>query len=232
MKMIGMSVRSASCCCSSRPLSPGSVTSSTRQQGTVARGRDRNSCADANVSGRQPALLISSSSDSRTETSSSTTKTIDVTSGMVTTSIERQTIAERHSIRRACDVRCARSSSCLPHPKRGVECVEQGRFAERLEQALDGPIARAGADGSSRRRCAVMKTIGISCRRRISSCCRSGPDMPGIATSRIRQLVSPTTSDARNASADENACGGKAELPQQVWQRLAHGLVVVDDRHE
>ena len=57
MKMIGMSVRSASCCCSSRPLSPGSVTSSTRQLGTAARGRDRNSCADANVSGCQPALL-------------------------------------------------------------------------------------------------------------------------------------------------------------------------------
>src|ERR687892_2769001 len=29
--------------------------------------------------------------------------------------------------------------------------------------------------------------------------------MPGIATSRIRQLVSLTASDARNASADENA---------------------------
>ena len=37
---------------------------------------------------------ISSSSDSRTETSSSTTKTIDVTSGMVTTSIERAAVAE------------------------------------------------------------------------------------------------------------------------------------------
>ena len=35
MKMIGISVRSASCCCSSRPLRPGSVTSSTRQHGTV-----------------------------------------------------------------------------------------------------------------------------------------------------------------------------------------------------
>src|SRR5215510_778458 len=82
MKMIGMSVRSASCCCSSRPLSPGSETSSTRQHGTVARGRARNSCGDANVSGFQPALLISSSSDSRTEMSSSTTKTVAVTSGM------------------------------------------------------------------------------------------------------------------------------------------------------
>ena len=54
----------------------------------MERGRERNSCADANVSGCQPAVLISSSSDSRTETSSSTTKTIGVTSGMVTTSID------------------------------------------------------------------------------------------------------------------------------------------------
>jgi Carboxypeptidase regulatory-like domain len=80
-------VRSASCCCSSRPLSPGSDTSSTRQQGTVARGRDRNSRGDANVSGFQPALLISSSSDSRTEMSSSTTKTMGETSGMARTPI-------------------------------------------------------------------------------------------------------------------------------------------------
>ena len=34
-------------------------------------------------------------------------------------------------------------------------------------------------------------------------------DMPGIAMSRIRQLVSPTTSEARNASADENAWESK-----------------------
>ena len=81
--MPGMSVRSASCCCSSSPLSPGSVTSSTKQHGTVGRRRDRNSCADANVSGCQPAVLINSSNDSRTETSSSTTKTMDVTSGVV-----------------------------------------------------------------------------------------------------------------------------------------------------
>jgi hypothetical protein len=56
---------------------------------TVARGRERNSWAEAKVSGRHPEALMSSSSDSRTETSSSTTKTTDVTSGIVTTSIAR-----------------------------------------------------------------------------------------------------------------------------------------------
>src|SRR4026209_506769 len=33
--------------------------------------------------------------------------------------------------------------------------------------------------------------------------------MPGIATSRMRQRVSPRASDARNASADENAWAAK-----------------------
>src|SRR5512145_3462191 len=56
---------------------------------------------------------------------------------------------------------------------------------------------------------AVMKTIGISCCRRINSCCSSGPDMLGIAMSRNRQLVSLTAFDARNASADENAWTAK-----------------------
>ena len=44
--------------------------------------------------------------------------------------------------------------------------------------------------------------------------------------------MSLTTSD------DEERFGGrkrlrfKAELPQQVWQRLANGFVVIDDRHQ
>src|SRR3984893_6736761 len=79
MKMIGISIRStATRFCSSRPLMSGRVTSSTRQLGAKTRGLDRNSCADSNVSGCQPAESISNSSDLRTETSSSTTNTIGV----------------------------------------------------------------------------------------------------------------------------------------------------------
>src|SRR5580704_4971616 len=82
MKMIGMSLRStATRFCSSRPLSPGRETSSTRQLGAKIRGRSRKSCAEANVSGCHPSLRISSSSDSRTEMSSSTTNTIGVAAG-------------------------------------------------------------------------------------------------------------------------------------------------------
>src|SRR5258707_12998619 len=42
----------------------------------MTRGRERNSCADANVSGCQPPQRISASNDSRTEMSSSTMNTI------------------------------------------------------------------------------------------------------------------------------------------------------------
>src|SRR5580704_8611515 len=77
IKMIGMSVRStATRFCNSRPLRPGRETSSTRQLGTRALGQERNVCAEENVSGCQPSQRISDSSDSRTETSSSTTNTI------------------------------------------------------------------------------------------------------------------------------------------------------------
>src|SRR5919197_56441 len=75
MKMIGISVRSTMRSWRSRPLRSGSVTSSTRQLGPSMRERRRKSSADAKVSGRQPAARISNSSDSRTDTSSSTTNT-------------------------------------------------------------------------------------------------------------------------------------------------------------
>src|ERR1043165_3056356 len=54
-----------------------------------------------------------------------------------------------------------------------------------------------------------MKTIGIDCWRRVSSRCRSGPLMPGMATSRTRHLVSAIDSEARKSSADENVCASK-----------------------
>jgi hypothetical protein len=78
MKMIGMSARSTMRFWRSRPLRLGSVTSRTRQLGPSIRERPRKSSADANVSGCQPAERISNSSDSRTDTSSSTTNTTGV----------------------------------------------------------------------------------------------------------------------------------------------------------
>src|SRR5580692_7443782 len=133
MKMIGMSGRStATCFCRSRPLRPGREMSSTRQLGTRARGRARNSSADANVCGSQPSQLISNSNDSRTDRSSSTTNTIGT----------------------ACDIRDNPKlwpNACAPiilylqqqtargnpsvHLKRRVESLQQSSIAEWLEQA-------------------------------------------------------------------------------------------------
>src|SRR5262249_34987581 len=75
-KMTGMSVRLATSFCRSRPLRPGSATSSTMQLGPGTRGWARNSFADENVFGCQPPRAISDSRDSRTATSVSTTNTI------------------------------------------------------------------------------------------------------------------------------------------------------------
>src|ERR1043166_5349424 len=120
MKMIGISRRSARRFCRSRPLRSGRETSSTRQLGTETRGRERNVSADANVSACQPSRWISASSDSRTETSSSTTNTIGVGGATMTSgrlpgdnlSFVRRTPVKSH-----------------------VERLAQGRVAERLEQA-------------------------------------------------------------------------------------------------
>src|SRR5260370_21771336 len=146
MKMIGMSIRStATRICRSRRLRSGRVTSSTRQLGARTRGRDRNSCADANVSGCQTAQRISDSSDSRTETSSSTTNTIGVACDIgdlnswsaalarscISLSLGRKNVATRSA-----------------HAKSGIERLTQSRIAERLEKALHGTLfEHAWTDG-------------------------------------------------------------------------------------
>src|SRR5580700_10707198 len=129
MKMIGMSGRSmATCFCRSRPLRPGREMSSTRQLGTSTRGRARNSSADANVCGSQPSQRINNSSDSRTDTSSSTTNTIGT----------------------ACDIRDPyfippdgnRPANRSVHLKRRVECLKQSSIAEWLEKARHGALCQ------------------------------------------------------------------------------------------
>src|ERR1700676_4023372 len=139
--MIGMSIRSAAMrFCRSRPLRPGRATSSTRQLGARTRGRERNSCADANVSGCQPAQRISDSSDSRTEMSSSTTNTIGVTCGICgdldtwSAALAKLMYIPYLSLRRKNVAHWSGRSKC------GIERLTQGRVAERLEQALHGTL--------------------------------------------------------------------------------------------
>src|ERR1043166_4099628 len=133
MKMIGMSLRPARRFCRSRPLRSGRETSSTRQLGTKTRGRARNAAADANVSHCQPSRRISASSASRTEMSSSTTKTI-ADGGATTPSISCPAAIYPSRFRRC------KSNRRLRRGERGVERRAQRRIAERLEQARHGAL--------------------------------------------------------------------------------------------
>ena len=78
-----------------------------------------------------------------------------------------------------------------------------------------------------------MKTIGIVLPPAHQFLLQIGSaTCPGIATSRIRQLVSLDDVGREERFGRRERLDGKAELPQQVGQRLAHGLVVIDDRHQ
>src|SRR3989442_1967834 len=130
MKIIGMSIRSGAISfCSSSPLSSGRETSSTRQLGASGRERARNSSADAKVSGCHPTKRVSASSDSRTEMSSSTTKTIGIGLDFEPDS-ELFALAEFiYPLFRT------RGVGYLSLLKCGIDRVTQRRIAERLEQA-------------------------------------------------------------------------------------------------
>src|SRR5690348_4801690 len=145
MKMIGMSVRSMMRFWRSRPLRLGSVTSRTRQLGPSTRERSRNSSADSNVSGRQPAQRISNSSDSRTDTSSSTTNM---------TGASPEIIDALDSLRASPGDLMSPSPAQNTAAKRGPDRIQQDFLAERLDEALygpareqtrtDGPVREAG----------------------------------------------------------------------------------------
>jgi two-component system sensor histidine kinase MprB len=165
----GGSVRSASCFCNSRPLTPGNVTSSTRQLGTVGRGESRNRCADSNTRGCQPALSSSGSSDSRTETSSSTTNTMPVTSGMEEASTSRAAID-------GLTVYGRRITSSRETVAMFYLSPSAASTASINEVSIKGFTKHTAAPSARRRSWrdlssfAVMKTIGTGCPRCASSC--------------------------------------------------------------
>src|SRR6185369_5041352 len=132
MKIMGMSLRStATRFCSSRPFRPGREISSSRQLGRRARGRSRNSCAQANVSGCQPSLSIRSSNDSRTETSSSTTNTM----GLAVAIGDNPTPGESVPINAIVLSRTNQGGPSF-HVKCRIDGIKQSGVAEWLEQTL------------------------------------------------------------------------------------------------
>src|SRR5919106_6777064 len=83
MKIMGICTSSlANSCCRSRPLRPGSWTSSTRQLGAPGRWLVKNSCAEAKVWTLSPTERMRLLRLSRMDRSSSTTKTHGVSSCM------------------------------------------------------------------------------------------------------------------------------------------------------
>src|SRR5918995_1869973 len=110
-------------------------------------------------------------------------------------------------------------SSCLPHPKRGVESVEQRRLAERLEQVLhcalreqartDRPVS-VGGDEDNRNLLLPADQFLL----------QFGPRHAGH-----RDVEEQTARLADEIGREERfgrreRLGGKAQLAQQVWQRL------------
>src|SRR5450432_3067430 len=222
MKMICTSGRStATCFCRSRPSRPGREMSSTRQLGTMARGRARNSSADANVCGSQPSQRINDSSDSRTDTSSSTTNTIGTACDML----------DNPSLRpNACASIISYSSRKLApnrsvHPKRHIESLKQSSIAERLEQARHGALCQ-----NSR----AHSFLPV----------RSDEDDRNVLPTKFQFPLKFRSRHARHADVEDQTVGltdafggeelfcrgertcGETEFPQQVGQRLAHGFVV------
>src|SRR5713226_172866 len=84
MKMMGIRTpASANSRWKSRPLTPGSLTSRTRQLGPSGRLLPRNSCAVPKVSERKPTDFSMPWMAARTKSSSSTTNTVGVAAGVI-----------------------------------------------------------------------------------------------------------------------------------------------------
>src|SRR6266850_211368 len=146
MKMIGMSVRSTTRFWTSSPVRSGRATSSIRQLGPSRRGCARKACAEANVSGCHPAWRINNSSDSRTDTSSSTTKTTGADGDIAADRAMAVDPIKRYSdLVEAMAPLISRWSSARADRSRNR--IDQFRVAEWLEEALHRTVVeKAWAD--------------------------------------------------------------------------------------
>src|SRR4051794_36673335 len=212
MKMIGMSVRStATIFCRSRPLRSGRPTSRIKQLGVKLRGRARKSDADPKVSEAQPSHRIRSSSDSRTEISSSTTKTVGVRFAMV----NHLCLSPVRSAHRKCSIECAQKVTL-------AEWLEEERDGPLCEQSLAKGLVRLSADEDDRNLEPLVLQFLAELRPRHAR----HADVEDHAAD-LTQAVAGKKPLRRSV-----CLYGIAALAQQVGQRLTHRLVVVDDRYE
>src|SRR5208282_3432054 len=123
------------------------------------------------------------------------------------------------------------SGGSLSSLKCGMERLKQSRIAERLEQALHGALfEQAWTDG-------LISVSGDEDDWNLLPAKRQFPLEIGSGHARHGDVEDQTTGLADAIGREElfrrrERLDRIAELPQQVGQRLAHGLVVIDDRHE
>src|SRR4051794_4903610 len=122
-------------------------------------------------------------------------------------------------------------SSRLLHLQGGVERVEQGGLAEWLEQAFVGSVCEEPW---------TIRRIGVGGNEDNGNLLAPADQFLlqlGSRHPRHRDVEEETTRLTHETRGEKRfsrgKCrSGKAEQPQEIWERLAHGLVIVDDRHQ
>lgn len=162
-----------------------------RQLGTKGRGRPRNSRADWNVSGCQPSHRINSSSDSRTEMSSSTTKA----------SFRRKTLLQlKHNIlaHPQKSERPSRPFAEPPNQPFGAVNANGVEFCAVMWHAVNGNSKPANMS-IARERIRVLAQASIrdgrACRDRLQC-----PRQPMLSQSEAWRLVLPAWRESRLSS--------------------------------
>src|SRR5262249_10028736 len=112
-----------------------------------------------------------------------------------------------------------------------LERLQQRRLAEGLEQACHGPL------GEQAGRVGLIAVRGDEDDRNRVSAPRQFPLELEAGHARHGDVEEETLGLAETRGHEEGfrrrkRLDRKAALPQQVGQRLAHGLVVIDDRHQ
>jgi hypothetical protein len=117
------------------------------------------------------------------------------------------------------------------HSKSGIERPEQSYVAEWLEQTRHGTLFEHARTGG------LIPVSGDEDDRNLLPATHQFPLEIGSGHARHGDVEDQTSGLANIIGRQElfrrrERLDRKAELPQQVGQRLAHGLVVIDDRHE
>src|SRR5581483_724044 len=225
MKTIGTWIpQAASSSCTSSPLRSGRFTSRTTHAGASSRHLSRNWRAVVNASTRRPAEETSPCTDSRTETSSSTTWTTAAASLMAD-------LAFANDAKHPPPAEEVDDTLVSAVRQRELDRVEQRGLAERLQEAIDHScVEQAGTQ--------VFAAVGGDeyDRDRLSPAhqflMQGGSGHRGHRDVEDQAIGLVDESGSEELLRRRERARGVAERLQQVRERLAHGQVVVDDRDQ